>query len=117
MNSTYEQLIDSAYSAFNARNIDRALICMHKNVEWPKAFEGGYVQGHEAIRDYWTRQWKEINPTVKPLEIKETDDGKLIVTVHQYVEDLDGAMLFDGEIKHTYTLEDSLLRRMDISTE
>ncbi len=59
-----EDLIRKAYAAFNSRNIDAALSTFHPDVEWPKAFEGGYVQGHDEIRSYWTRQWSEINPNV-----------------------------------------------------
>ncbi|PZR30004.1 MAG: ketosteroid isomerase [Citrobacter freundii] len=114
MKVPYEALIMTAYTAFNERNIDAALSTMHTNVQWPKAFEGGYVTGHEAIREYWTRQWTEINPTVQPVSIQERPDGTLEVTVDQKVKDLQGNTVFDGIVKHIYTLEDGLLRRMDI---
>ncbi len=52
-------LIEQAYSAFNKRNIDGALALMTEDVSWPKASEGGRVQGKEEIRAYWTRQWGE----------------------------------------------------------
>ncbi|MGV3611338.1 MAG: nuclear transport factor 2 family protein [Fluviicola sp.] len=107
-------LIKKAYEAFNSRHIDSALETFHPQVEWPKAFEGGYVQGHEEIRSYWTRQWSEINPNVEPMEVKELSNGKLEVTVHQQVKDLEGNQLFDGTVKHIYTLEDGLLRKMEL---
>lgn len=114
MKSQYETLIATAYDAFNTRNINTALSTMHADVQWPKAFEGGYVTGHEAIREYWTRQWTEINPTVKPVAIQERPDGSLEVTVDQKVKDLQGNTVFDEIVKHIYTLEEGLLRRMDI---
>ena len=83
-------LIKKAYAAFNARNIDLALTTMHPEVQWPKAFEGGYVSGHQAIREYWTRQWAEINPHVEPVDSTERPDGTLEITVHQIVQDLQG---------------------------
>lgn len=107
-------LIKKAYSAFNARDINTALATMHPDVQWPKAFEGGYVSGHEEIRKYWTRQWSEINPRVEPTSFDERPDGTLAVTVHQIVKDLQGQLLFDGTVKHLYTIQDGLLRRMDI---
>lgn len=73
--SQYEDLIKKAYAAFNARDIDRALSTMHANVEWPKAFEGGYVKGHDEIRKYWTRQWTERNPHVEPFAFNERPGG------------------------------------------
>jgi hypothetical protein len=114
MAATTDNLIKDAYAAFNARNIDGALSTFHADVQWPKAFEGGYVSGHEEIRKYWTRQWSEINPRVEPTAIKERPDGTVEVTVHQVVKDLQDALLFDGTVKHIYTLQDGLLQRMDI---
>jgi len=117
MSSPYEQLIRKAYAAFNARDIDTALSTMHENIQWPKAFEGGYVTGREAIREYWTRQWTEINPNVEPVGFTGREDGLLEIAVQQKVTDLDGNILFDGVVKHIYSLEDGLLRRMDIQVE
>jgi hypothetical protein len=114
MVSRYEHLIDKAYAAFNSRDIDAALSTMHTDVQWPKAFEGGYVNGHAAIREYWSRQWTEINPTVNPVGTIERDNSTLEVTVEQHVEDLQGNTIFDGMVKHIYTLQDGLLRKMDI---
>ena len=114
MASQYEDLIKKAYTAFNSRDIDTALLTMHPDVQWPKAFEGGYVTGHNEITEYWTRQWTEINPNVEPVGFNEKEDGTLEITVHQIVKNLQGAMIFDGIVKHVYTLQDGLLRRMDI---
>ena len=117
MQQQTEDLIHKAYSAFNARDIDTALSTFHPEVQWPKAFEGGYVTGHDEIREYWTRQWTEINPTVEPIGFRDRADGTLEVAVHQTVKDLQDDVLFDGTVKHVYTLEDGLLRRMDIELE
>ncbi len=114
MNPQIHSLIQKAYTAFNARDIDTALSTFHPDVQWPKAFEGGYVQGHEEIRSYWTRQWLEINPKVEPITINEREDGKFEVEVEQIVKDLEGILLFDGVVMHVYTMEDGLLRKMDI---
>jgi len=117
MSSQYDDLIRKAYAAFNARDIDMALSTMHQDVEWPKAFEGGYVSGHDEIREYWTRQWKEINPNVEPVKINKREDGRLEITVQQKVKDLQDNIIFDGIVKHIYTVKDGLLRRMDIEAE
>ncbi len=114
MTTELKDLIKKAYAAFNERNIDKALSTMHPDIQWPKAFEGGYVSGHNEIREYWTRQWTEINPNVEPIEINERQNGNLEVEVLQKVKDLQGNSLFDGTVKHIYTLQDGLLRKMDI---
>ena len=113
----FENLIKKAYAAFNSRDIDTTLATFHADVQWPKAFEGGYVNGHDSIREYWTRQWTEINPTVEPIGFNERPNGTFELSVHQVVKDLQGNPIFDGTVKHVYTLEGNLLRRMDIEIE
>lgn len=114
MDNQIQNLIKKAYSAFNARDIDTALSTFHSDVEWPKAFEGGYIQGHEEIRKYWTRQWTEINPNVEPVGIIERADETVEVAIHQIVLDLQGNEMFNGVVKHIFVVQDALLRRMDI---
>ena len=114
MDAQLQSLVKKAYAAFNARDIDIALSTFHPAVQWPKAFEGGYVSGHAEIRQYWTRQWSEINPVVEPTAFTERPDGTLEVAVHQLVKNLQGKVLFDGVVKHVYTIQDALQRKMDI---
>ena len=117
MNIQIEGLIKKAYSAFNNRDIDSALSTFHPKVEWPKAFEGGYVSGREEVRHYWTSQWTEINPIVKPIGFSERPDGTFEVSVLQKVKDVKGDLIFDGVVKHIITIQDNLFRRMEIEPE
>jgi hypothetical protein len=114
MKNQVQDLIKKAYSAFNSRDIDTALSTFHSNVQWPKAFEGGYVSGHNEIREYWTRQWAEINPNVEPIRITERQNGTIEVEILQIVKDLKGNIMFEGIVKHIYTIQDNLLQKMDI---
>ena len=109
-----QTLIAQAYSAFNRRDIDGALALMSENVSWPKASEGGRVAGKEEIRSYWTRQWKEFDPHVEPLEVIDHQGGATEVKVHQLVKSLGGDVLFDGEVWHVYTIANGLIERMDL---
>ena len=109
-----ESIIAQAYSAFNQRNIDGALALMSDSVSWPKASEGGRVVGKEEIRAYWTRQWKEFNPRVDPLEVLDQGKGRIDVRVHQLVKSLDGNVLSDSEVWHVYTIANGLIERMDL---
>ena len=114
MANQFKDLIRKAYSAFNERNIDKALSAMQPDVQWSKAWEGGYISGHDEIKNYWTRQWKEINPKVEPIGFMERENGSLEVKVHQTVTDLQGNGMFDGVVKHIYTFQDGLIKTMDI---
>jgi hypothetical protein len=112
-----ENLIAKAYSGFNRRDIDAVLILMHPDVHWPNGWEGGYVEGHDAVRNYWTRQWSEINPNVSPERVTQLPDGRVEVWVRQIVKDQQGNLLVDGNIKHVYTLDSGLLKSMEIVDE
>ena len=109
-----QALITQAYSAFNRRDIDGALALMSENVDWPKASEGGRVAGKEEIRAYWTRQWAEFNPHVEPIEVTDNEAGKTNVKVRQLVKDLNGDILSDQILLHTFTITNGLIERMDI---
>ena len=50
-----EELLRGAYDAFNARDIERALVLMTPDVDWPNGMEGGRVHGHEEVRLYGER--------------------------------------------------------------
>ena len=109
-----QTLIAQAYSAFNQRNVDGALALMSENVSWPKASEGGRVVGKEEIRGYWTRQWKEFDPHVEPLEVIDRDGGITDVKVHQLVKNLSGDVLSNSEVWHVYSIANGLIERMDL---
>jgi hypothetical protein len=110
----HQELLTQAYSDFNARNIDKVLAAMHPDVEWANGMEGGHVYGHEAVRDYWTHQWKLVNPHVEPQGFHPDEHGKMVVDVHQVVRDLEGNLIADRMVQHIYTIENDLIQRMDI---
>jgi hypothetical protein len=112
--SDIETILKQIYQHFNDRDIEATSAMMHKEVNWPNAMEGGIEHGHEAIRNYWTRQWKTFNPHVDPIGFKKENDGRMNVTVHQVVHDINGNLLVDQMIHHIYTFEDGLIKTMEI---
>jgi hypothetical protein len=102
------------YDAFNARDIDAVLGAMTDDVDWPNAWEGGRLVGKQAVRDYWTRQWTEIDPTVEPTGFSALPDGRIAVEVEQTVRDRAGTLLGAGPVHHIYTFVDGLVARMDV---
>ena len=110
-------IIEQAYSAFNKRDIDGALALMTEDVSWPKASEGGRTIGKEEVRAYWTRQWGEFDPYVKPIAMTEEDGGKTRVRVHQLVKNIQGNVLSDSEVLHIFTMSGGLIAAMDLGDE
>jgi hypothetical protein len=111
---TNQEILETAYRAFNARDLESALACMHPDVDWPNGMEGGRVQGHSGVRAYWTRQWKQIDSHVEPRSFTTAPDGRVIVDVHQVVRDLDGNLLADQMVQHVYDIQDELVLSMEI---
>lgn len=109
-----EDLLIRAYTAFNARDIDAAIALMHPQVDWPNAWEGGRALGHDAVRDYWTRQFAAINSHVEPESFDTDDDGRVAVRVHQVVRNPAGEIVNDRYVTHRYTFVDGLVSRMDV---
>ena len=105
----------ATYAAFNARDIAAALANMAPDVAWPRAFKGGFVRGHEAVRAYWTEQWSEIDPHVEPAAFHPEDAGRILVDVHQVVRNLEGTVLADEQVRHRFTLAQGLIQGMEVS--
>jgi ketosteroid isomerase-like protein len=101
--------------AFNAREIEAVLAHMTEDVDWPNAWEGGRVHGRAAVRDYWTRQWAQIDPRLELQSVSTLADDRVRVDVRQLVRGLDGSLISDASARHTYTLRDGLIARMDVS--
>jgi ketosteroid isomerase-like protein len=109
-----ERLIRDLYDSFNARDIEAVLSHLDPDVDWPNAWEGGRLKGHDEVRDYWTRQFAAIAGHVEPQRFSVTDDGRVAVTVHQVVHSLDGDLLADQIVTHVYAFRDGLVERMDV---
>ena len=112
--STEEAVLKRTYDAFNARDIDAALVAMHLEVDWPNGWEGGRVTGRSAVRDYWVRQWAAIDPHVEPLQFRVDNSGRIMVDVHLLVRDRDGQVIADQMVRHVYLFEGGLIRSMEI---
>jgi predicted N-acetyltransferase YhbS len=108
------RLLAGTYEAFNARDVDRALSTMHPDVDWPNGMDGGRVRGHDALREYWTRQWRSIDPHVTPVRFVAEDGGRIMIDAWQVIRDRAGNLVRDEMVQHVYRLEDGRVRSMEI---
>jgi ketosteroid isomerase-like protein len=108
------ELLTELYTAFNARDIDRCLAGMQPDVIWANGMDGGNVHGHAGVREYWTRQWKLVNPRVDP-QAFHIDGDKVTVDVHQVVRAMDGSVMVDQMVKHVLTLRAGLVKIFEIA--
>jgi ketosteroid isomerase-like protein len=108
------ELLHRVYAAFNRREIETVLATMHSDVDWPNGMEGGRELGKDAVRAYWQRQFKILNPKVEPQGFTTEPDGRIAVAVHQVVHDKSGKLLVDQIIHHVYEFRDGLIQSMEI---
>ncbi|GGY84584.1 ketosteroid isomerase [Cellvibrio zantedeschiae] len=120
MSTTHVQLIHRLYEYFNSRNIEGVLAALTEDVCWANAMDGGHVQGHEGVREYWSRQWAMVSPHVEPLAFEETQET-VTVTVVQSVFDLNGQPLSgqthglkDKTVLHIFHIEKGRIKRFDV---
>lgn len=102
------------YNDFNTRNIDAVIAKMSASVKWANGMEGGFVSGHDGVREYWKRQFAIVSSQVTPLEITSVGDevhGK----VHQVVHDTGGNLLADQIVMHRFTLSDGEISEFNIA--
>jgi len=87
---------------------------MAADVDWPNAWEGGRIHGREGVREYWTRQWAEIDAALAPVAFTARPDGTVAVVVEQVTRDLEGAPLGEQRVVHVYAFRAGLIARMDV---
>jgi catechol 2,3-dioxygenase-like lactoylglutathione lyase family enzyme len=109
LNNFFQEL----YNNFNDRKIDLVISYMTDDVKWANGMDGGYVYGHDAVKDYWTRQFTMVSSTVTPLEI-ENENEIFKIKVHQVVHDLNGNLLADEFVFHFFHLRGNKIALFDI---
>jgi ketosteroid isomerase-like protein len=114
MPSPHENLIRQAYAAFNQRDVDTGVALMTVDVDWPDVSTGGFVHGREEVRRHWHEQFSQLDPTVEPGVVSTRTDGRVAAEVRQLVRSLDGTLLSSDRLVHVFTIQDGLIRRMDV---
>lgn len=87
---------------------------MHPDVKWANGLEGGFVYGRDQVREYWTNQFKQIQPELEALKFETDEQNRRVVTVHLIVKDLDGKVLADEEVLQIFTIQDNLITLYEI---
>ena len=107
--SSNQQLLQSLYEAFNNSELETIISVMHPDVKWANGVEGGFVYGRDAVREYWTNQYKVIQVQLKTLKFETDENNRNVVTVHQIVRDLQGNLLADMTVEQIFTIENDSL--------
>ena len=112
--SPNQQFLQNLYHAFNKREIETIISLMRPDVKWANGLEGGFVYGRDAVREYWTNQFKDIQPELETLKFETDENNRNIVTVHQIIRDLQGNLLADATVQQIFTIENGLISLYEI---
>jgi limonene-1,2-epoxide hydrolase len=107
--SSNQQLLQSLYAAFNNRELETIISVMSPDVKWANGVEGGFVHGRDAVREYWTNQYKVIQVQLETLKFEMDEKNRNVVTVHQIVKDLQGNLLADMTVKQIFTIDNGAI--------
>jgi len=112
--SSNQQFLQNLYDAFNKREIETIISLMRPDVKWANGLEGGFVYGRDAVREYWTNQFKGIQPELETLKFETDEKNRNVVTVHQIIRDLQGNLLADATVQQIFTIENGLISLYEI---
>ena len=112
--SPNQQFLQNLYDAFNKREIETIISIMRPDVKWANGLEGGFVYGRDRVREYWTNQFKDIQPELEALKFETDENNRNIVTVHQIIRDLRGNVLAEATVHQIFTIEDGLISVYEI---
>ena len=75
------EIVRRAYEAFNRRDFDTALADVDDEVSWAPIFsvETALLEGRDAVRAAWTRQFDTLDIAIEPVEIASLDEFRVIV--------------------------------------
>ncbi|HVZ97672.1 MAG TPA: nuclear transport factor 2 family protein [Chitinophagaceae bacterium] len=107
------QMFQQLYRHFNERKIDSVISHMTHDVKWANGMDGGYVYGHDGVREYWTRQFSMVSSQVTPLKIDVQQD-EVTIKVRQVVHNLQHELLADEVVYHFFHIQDNRIAAFDI---
>jgi SnoaL-like protein len=109
-----QQFLQNLYDAFNKREIETIISLMRPDVTWANGLEGGFVYGRDAVRQYWTNQFKLIQPELETLNFETDEKNRDLVTVHQIIRDVQGNLLAEATVRQIFTIENGLISLYEI---
>ncbi len=111
------QFLQNLYEAFNKREIETLISVMQPDVKWANGMEGGFVDGRDAVRVYWTKQFEVIRGQLEPLGFETDEKNRSVVTVHYIIRDLEGNLLMEKTGKQIFTIENGLISLFEIGDD
>jgi ketosteroid isomerase-like protein len=107
-------LLTKVYDAYNRRDFVAFSAFLTPDIDWPDLVEGGRLIGPEAVGASWARNDKSITVDMAVVSLSTLADGRVAAEVNQIVRNLSGQVWSDSCARHTFTLRDGLIARLDV---
>jgi hypothetical protein len=95
MRRTDEEIVREAYTAFNDRDIERAVALMDPGVEWRDVFAS-------------------VEARIELGDLERRPDRSIAADVRQVVTGPDGQTTSDDHLVHVFRIDGELITRMDV---
>lgn len=110
----HQKLLQEAYAAYNTQDVDRLLVMLSDDVNWPDGINR--LHGKAALRAYWLAQWYRSRTHDQPRGYTQLSGDRTAVRIDQVVRTRDGTVVSRGTFTHTHQIRDAHIARMDIVT-
>ncbi len=111
-NKDLTSLFHMLFAAFNARDADAMLAHFAHDIDYPDGDKR--LRSHDAIRHYWTEQWKHIDTKDEVTDVRRLADDQWVVSLSQVVRNMHGSVLSRGRFEYVFHMQNDLVQRMDI---
>jgi ketosteroid isomerase-like protein len=114
--SAEEQSVKKIYEAFNTANLENLADLLHPDVDWITSPPDGRTLGHEQVCAFFAGQLAEWTMDFQPSSILTGEDGRITAQVCCTIRKKDGTGQRDIELEmeHLFTMQDGLIRKVDL---
>jgi ammonia channel protein AmtB len=108
-----DETILRLYRDLNARDADAALARVHPELRWDTGESSGPVEGADAVRERWERDWAAGSPLLTPLRSRRRRQGWIEVELQQAPSGSPSTGV-TRTLVHRYTERAGLFDRMEL---
>ena len=109
-----EARILELYRAFHGRDLDGFFGMLTLDVNWTNDTDDSRLIGKDALRAYLLYDTAPVRAEFAPIHIQALDDHRVSVLAQQVIlSAADGSVWSDTRVRHTFTLVENLVARMD----
>jgi hypothetical protein len=112
--SAASDLITRLHDALNRRDLDAAMAQIHPRARFRDYLEGGEVEGHVAVRDFYQRLFDTLSPGLDLITLKTLPGGRVRADIQSSVRDRSGHLWSDTRVVAIYTITDGLISSVEL---